>query len=623
MSINYSAPSPFESFNARALSAPLVARTFVPPGHFSRLVQRRHHLLIGPRGSGKTTLLKMLQPAALNAWNHIDAEDYRAKVDYTGVFIPTDISWQSQLTSLTEGGLTSAEALLIVRASFTTSVLLACVTSLSYRNNRKTTSKTGFRQIEISKISESDISDMLGGSWHLEVDIPSLTGLQFALRNRLSQLNSFANRELVLGITGRTERLSSAQSLHLSFLPCVSLFLDAVEIAIPETSGQRWALLFDELELAPGSVREELFRALRSVDERLLFKLSISPYSREHTVLSDPSSAMPGHDHDEINLTYANPNDSKDFCDALFGQMLGIDGWEMTDADRILGESEFAREHADSGDGFRAYGPKSRVGMQFRKLYDSDQSFQKYIDDRDIDIERLHELPSEIMDKNVRKLRSLVAVRTTFRTPDSVHENTRRRVRGRRAPALYAGSRALFAMSEGNPRWLIGVVSQLLIQVDEKDRRVPASLQSHEIQQVSDRFRALLKTIPTPMSPKSFRGVLSILDEIGLFVFDQVVRDSFTPDPVGSFIVDSKAPDWIIDIIGKSLNAGAIVYVPDSDASPMLSSLRGKRFRISYVLSPYYEIPILQMRAISLSTILKRRSVTLEGQMELGDTNDF
>ena len=41
-------------------------------------------VVTGPRQSGKTTLLKMLQPAALEAWDHSEAEEIRQSIDFTG-----------------------------------------------------------------------------------------------------------------------------------------------------------------------------------------------------------------------------------------------------------------------------------------------------------------------------------------------------------------------------------------------------------------------------------------------------------------------------------------------------------------------------------------------------------
>jgi hypothetical protein len=42
----------------------------------------------------------MLQTRALETWKHADATKYRDRIDYAGVFVPTDIAWEDQLDNL-------------------------------------------------------------------------------------------------------------------------------------------------------------------------------------------------------------------------------------------------------------------------------------------------------------------------------------------------------------------------------------------------------------------------------------------------------------------------------------------------------------------------------------------
>src|ERR1035438_2490916 len=122
-------PSPtiFESFNARSLDPAQVAATFVPSIIYKKLVKRRHTIIVGPRGSGKTTLLKMLQQTALEFWAHPDAAEYRSRLDFTAVFVPTDLIWSEQLKSL-GSGLDEQAVRLLGNAAFTTHILKALTT---------------------------------------------------------------------------------------------------------------------------------------------------------------------------------------------------------------------------------------------------------------------------------------------------------------------------------------------------------------------------------------------------------------------------------------------------------------------------------------------------------------
>ncbi len=608
------APSPFESFNARALTPDRVAKSFIPPFHFRSLIERKHHLLIGPRGSGKTTLLKMLQPQALNVWQHDSADEVRGSIDFTGVFIPTDISWKSQIDSLMAGGFSSGDADVISFSLFCTNVMRSLCAALEDRIS-ESASKT-FRGVSVSTETESRIAQSLGEEWGLSLKIPSLAGVNLALGSRLMQIHVLAAQELRRGSDGRSDRLNSIDLLFLDFLSSSSIFIDIVEAHIPEIKGEIWALLFDELELAPNSIREKLLQSLRSTDSRILFKLSMSPYDSRMHILDSPISAMVGQDYDEINLTYSDSRAAYSFCSALTSRILADSGWKNLDATNFLGDSILSSNssHLSVGD----YARHGAIGKMFYDLSQSDSSFAEYLARYGIDPADLNSSSRPIRDAQIRKVRSIVAVRSGFRSTDSAYANTNRRIRSRKNPELYAGAASLFAISEGNPRWLIGVVTQLVHSSKTKDKMVPKNLQSREIGRVSDRFRALLKTIPTsPQSPSKQRGLLSTLDQIGEFVHEQVILGPFNPDPVGTFVVDSNAEEWLLDSLGRSLNAGAIVYVPDSEASIILSSLRGKRFRLSYALSPYYSTPIQLFREVSLNRILHRRKTDSGGQSML------
>src|SRR6185369_4045688 len=136
----------------------------------------------------------------------------------------------------------------------------------------------------------------------------------------------------------------------------------------------------------------------------------------------------------------------------------------------------------------------------------------------------------------------------------------------------------------------IGIIGNLLDQYQPDQQRISRNKQAAEILRAANRFRALLKTIPCPplKNGQKPRGVLSLIDLMGRYIFREVVLEDFDPDPVGSFIVDSHLSSDLIDSLGRALNAGAIIYVPDDDTELLLGSLRGKRFRLSYLLAPTY-----------------------------------
>lgn len=603
-------PSIFESFNARALEPHQVAKTFVPSLHYRTLAKRAHTIIVGPRGSGKTTLLKMLQQPALESWEHSDAQTFRNTIDFTGVFVATDVSWGAQLGALGHGKLDEDSHRVFSIAAFTTHVLRALILAMQWRIYGTNSPKlvAPHRRVTLSTDAEISLVRHMSKSLFLAPPLPSLLSLKQALTSRMAEIHVIANRETMLGITGRKERLAQIQFLHLHFLTvmtvCAEVFDDAAK-----SGPDRWALLFDELELAPQWIREELFRSLRSAESRFIFKLSMSPYNVDADDLDRALVASPGNDYDEIALWYAHKEDGSPFCHVLWEAMLKDRGIAPMSPEDILGRSEFetlADEWVESG---TAYSPGSRLQKRIARVASVDASFAQYLKEKDIDINSLHKLEGDTRAADIRKAAPLLVVREAFKSisRSTTHES-RQTTRSRKNPKLYAGASSLFAIVEGNPRWFIGIIGRLLDGMSPKSCHVPAARQAREEQATCDRFAAMLRTIPCPITigNKGGETVLGILDRVGQYFFEQVVVHDFTPDPAGSFTVDDDLADDLVICLGRALNAGALVFVPDDTGAILVKSFRGKRFRLSYLLAPRYQIPIRLGRHVLLSFILNQ-----------------
>jgi hypothetical protein len=601
-------PSIFDAFNARALDPQQVAQTFVPSAHYSVLVKQAHTLIVGPRGSGKTTLLKMLQQPALEAWSHPDADNFRRSINFTGVFIATDVSWREQISALGNLQLEPEYARILSIAAFSTHVLRALVMSMEQRVAKAAASSgvPQHRRVEITVEGESQLVREVSRNWHLRPTLPTLLSLRYSLSSRLSEIYELGSRETLLPKEGRGERLASVPYLHLDFLKSATLAIEIFDDATSQGRG-RWALLFDELELAPEWILSKLVNSLRSVDDRFLFKLSMSPFSRDVTGFESALSATPGHDYDVIPLWYAHKEEGYTFCRALLTSMIRARGNSTVEPEQLLGRSEFetpVEEWAETG---TAYRRGSRLQVRFARMAQRDKSFRDYLASRQIDPESLDVPEGDARAADIRKVTSLLVVRDAFRSDDSTEAAAlHRRLRTRKNPPLYAGAKAVFAMSEGNPRWLKGIVGRLLTEAPHTGR-ITAARQNAEVREAAHRFRALLRTIPCPPLPsnRTVRGLLSVLDLIGRHFFNAVVLDDFNPDPSGSFIIDSRTDPILVESLGRALNAGAIIYVPDNSSPLTLGSLRGKRFRLSYLLAPYYQLPLMLGKPVALSSILK------------------
>ncbi|GAA4119758.1 hypothetical protein GCM10022415_20270 [Knoellia locipacati] len=386
----------------------------------------------------------------------------------------------------------------------------------------------------------------------------------------------------------------------------LSAGLDSLESVSPESIGERWALLFDELELAPAEIRAELLRSLRSVDERFLFKLSISPFGADLDQFTSALSAMPGHDHDEVSLSYGRKEEGIGFSLELMAAILARRRHKPDDLAFVLGPSDFPVEStvAVPTNG----STEARRNRYFRALYRDDQTFKRYVHRHSQSIEEFLALEGDSRAQFVRKVTPIVIVRSAFRIPDDSFAAGSRRYKTRKNPDIYRGLTSLATVLEGNPRYIIGVMNELLDEAGQG--KIGGPRQTAEITRAANRFRALLTTIPAPVVPGiRRRGLLPIIDMLGTFFRERIVADDFTPDPIGSFIVDSHVSDEILAAIGSLLNAGALVYVPEPGGVAILTSLRGKRFRLNYLLASQYGMPLRLEREQSISAIVERQRI--------------
>jgi hypothetical protein len=616
--------TPFDSFNARNISPKLVAETFIPPNQFKELVNRSHSLLIGPRGSGKTTLLKMLHPSALDNWKHSEAYKYRQLIDYTGIFIPSDVMWSAQVGSLGSESLTPTSKSKLAIAAFTTSVLDAFVDSVLYRIN---TDNNGYKKVSFDKADEEYLAKELANTGKLEPTYFSMRALKFALSDRRNQIHEIASKASFLDSENQDLFIADNEFVHIDYLSTLQKGIEVFNFLAKEEDA-RWALLFDELEIAPDEVLNHLLQSLRSTNEKLIFKLSISPYHKEISALDQSFSAMEGQDYRAIRLWFSNKYESFAFSKQLLTSLLEHRLGENTDYIKLFGHAEFEYESepedlsldSEELSSTDKYKPGSREQKKFKTLYQQDSSFRRYIDSHNLNLDAIHKLPNQKRAQFIRKVAPIVHSRLEFRkeTDDSASSRTRKN------PLAYTGAEAILTITEGNPRWLIGLVNSLLINLP-KTKRVSKNTQATEIRKAANRFRAMLKTIPCDSSIYQIRnrGVLSLLDDIGNYFYKNIVLDDFRPSPIGSFTVDSFTDPKLLDAIGRAVNAGALVYIPDNESS-VIGSLKGKRFRLSYLLASYHKLPMNLLASQSLSKILtKKNDVTNDGtQLDLGYSTD-
>ena len=594
----------FESFNARRLSAKQVAKTFVPPEFFEELSTNNHHILVGPRGSGKTTLFKMMTlPAFLN-WEHEDAKLMCKKLNVTSAFIATDIVWEEQWKSIEDLHISSEAKESIRDSIITTYTVRAILKAYMYRVNNKELSQHEHLSsffIKLPRTEESRLVSSIAKLFKIDISVPSLKSIDSDFADRISTISSLIN---TIKTDKSLPRIEEYSFIDLNFLPSINAFITKLNMHSNEKLN-KWCLLFDELEIAPKEMRKTLLKSLRSTDENLIFKLALSPYSEEFNVFSEPTGPSEGNDFKVIKLWYSEQKHMRRFSFSLFEQL--CEGSNITDVNQedIFGRSLLVKHENNVISDIEekvpssVYKKGSALQKAYAELYKKDKSFKQYMDSSAVNINNLNE-NKKAFDAIVRKIRNIIRYRNELRDENG-------NIRSRKTNVFYHGFPALFDITEGNPRQFLGAIAPLVKEYSSTKKRISTEKQDEVIGSITKRYSFLLKSFPDKKDSNGTYGIYGLLDQIGKYIFNNIVKDDFKPLPNNKIIVDENTPKVILDVLGHAVNVGAIIYLPTKSSGSSdgtISDLRGKVFRLSNMLAPKYKIPMYKFGNVKLSRIL-------------------
>lgn len=584
-------PRAFETYNARFLTTSEVAHSFIPPPQYDGLVDQNHTVLFGPRGSGKTTLLKMLQLSSLLEWQHERAPAVRATLPFHAIFLGTDVLWGSQLESRTATIDDAEKTGQIRRTSFRLHLAVAFLNALNEARDPRLRSDEGLKRfaLSITPEMEAEIAGALASIWKLTPSTRSLLGVRTAVQLQLAELLSLVNR---LRIDASADLPDFA---HLEPILSVTQAIDLVNQIIRQPD-RRWAILCDELEIAPEMIRLELFQLLRSSAQPVALKFSFFPYSSDVEVaaLSGPSAPAAGHDYTPLDLTYGYREGAYEFCQALLaGMIVNAGGPAQFDPQSMLGDGWFdgGRRHRRMESS--PYAPNGEFHRRAQQLMKVDPSFRHWMSQNKIDIRHIHE-----MDENAqapfRKALPFILTRSEFLGPGGL--------RSRKSLSLYTGTRSMFSLSEGNPRVFINLMRPLVAEFVRKAGTVPAMTQALSAETTLHRFRSSLSAIPS-QKVGPIRSILHLIEIVGSYFRIEQLESAFRSEPPCTFMVDEAVSPELLELVGRALNSGGFVRMDDGHSAGV-SILRGARLRLAYTLAPEYKLPLAAGRSINLSTIV-------------------
>ncbi|WP_131721864.1 MULTISPECIES: hypothetical protein [Mycolicibacterium] len=585
-------PPLFETFNAKKMSPTEVAQTFVVPSSFHAIAGSDHCYIIGPRGSGKTTLLRMLHGESLMAWTTRDAARTRRMIGYSTIFLPADEMWASQTTPA------------MARAAFSAQMLNSFVDTMIYRSSKVDSAGNAVHlPVEISHDQQVKIASQCIEAWGLESVSPSFIELQHALDLFLLRLS--AGADIGNSPLGQNDALAL-----LSF--GIRAFNRVVE-----QPNHRWALLLDEMELAPPEIHNEVVSFVRGGTTNLVLKLSMSPFDRYMHSYGVGKGPIPGHDFQTFYLSGQTRREIHSFTTGLWRESLRSRGLPYVPLSSALGLTIGGRNLTENGDN----GPL-RVFLE--TMASKDSSFKEWLRLRKVNLELLDSMTYNQRSANIRKILPLLVFRDALLKFEKGRNPTRRQRKKSLEP--FTGVGAVTSALEGNPRWIKIAFADMLKLYDRDESAVSRGFQFDALIGLANRFEALLRVLPTRNEAPGV-SVAELVNTVATYMSAQHTGP-FNPDPQNGFTVDGNVPADVLDALVMGLYAGAFVHVRDRRSVEVLSDFRGQRFRLAYILGlrDGKEFPLRLGRDVAISRIVpktqpdhrRRASDTQQLDLDLG-----
>lgn len=568
--------SPFATFNAKRMTAVEVAQSFVPPPAFRAIAGGDHYYLTGPRGSGKTTLLRMLQGESLMAWAGKEAEEFRASIDFSAIFLPTDELWASQTTEASAA------------AAFALQLFYAFVETMQYRvSGTDAFGNPVHLPVTLSHDAEVQVATQCAEAWGLARNAVSLASLLDAIDVALANIpeqplttrleGKASNAMRLLGIGIRIFNRAAGQPRH------------------------KWALLLDEMELSPANIHHEVVSFVRGDPGVVTLKISMSPFDRYEHAFGVEGQPIPGHDFQTVYLADQSRGDIHKLTAGLWRSSLKERGIPFVPMSKALGRSSIDDLPATQAERDRV------VAARLRAAQSQDPEFSKWLRARRIDLDKLSAMSYNERSATIRKVYPLIVFREAIITQRK--GATVRRAR-KKSLEPFTGATAVETALEGNPRWIKWAFSQMLESFDNRTtyELIPRGAQFDALSGLAGRFEALLRVVPR-RNMSTTMPVSTLVDRIAIY-FNRQNTGAFTPDPKNCFIVDEGTSAEVLDALILGLYAGAIIHVRDKHSPAVLNDFRNQRFRLAYLLGVRdgREFPLRRGRDARLSQILEETS---------------
>lgn len=248
----------------------------------------------------------------------------------------------------------------------------------------------------ISINKETELAAELIKLWHIDTPIiPSLYSIIQYLSGLACHLNGLISKKDIDAINNFYLNENFLDRVIIAFTAFSQIFKNA---NLCSSKQFRWALCFDELEIAPNWLQKQIFTEyLRSTNQSILFKITSTPLVEFNNISEEMSADIlpsSGNDYNKIQNWICNDSSItswSEFCTTLYSRV--IQNANITKPlDEYLGDYDIIKPltintndcvETDIEEG--EYAPNSKVWFLYRALAQQDESFCRYLQDNDLD----------------------------------------------------------------------------------------------------------------------------------------------------------------------------------------------------------------------------------------------
>lgn len=571
------------SFNARNLDPKQVAEKFIFSQSFDKLKNNCHTVILGARGCGKTTLMKMLTLPALYNWNHSSAKKIIAEIPFYAVYIPTDISWVLKEESFKDYDDEDIFKMSISKFAVNTNLYESlCDTFYNILN---------YELINSEEEKEFELCINLIERWKLKKStVPKLQYIKSALQKRRDDVS----QRIPKAIFNKTEcELIDEDYFDLDYRTSVTAVTTIFNRIYNIPTSKKLALCFDELEFAPAWLKKELYKSLRSTDQNLLFKLSSSPILPKEVeeIMKSESGASSGNDFEAIKMWELQSNN--EFPRKIIESLL-VSKPNFENVETFFGSNVRYINKKES------YTEDSIYIKEIKELQSKDEMFRKFLVKNSINPNNPIPVNEDQKSSIYRKIKPIVYFRNYFLRENKINRKPILK-QNKKYTELYSGIEVLINITDGNPRWLIGLINSILN--NNKGNKVENNIQYDEIIKVSNRFINFIKNTPITLNDPKSLTTEKFIDKIGNYFQNELLGHRFLPEPISSFTFDLDNSTDYENIVEKGLLQGAFILV-GNEKEIYDFEINNKRFKLSNLFYPMYKLPLRMNKTIKLSSIL-------------------